>query len=156
MKSFFILLALCLPGAALACDQIGSRFQYCFDDSPWAQAELQQFGDGATYVLGDITLDQQEPYPGRSDGPIEEDLAAYNSFFGDESDQILSVEPFEMPGKTGVIQMLQSGMDQRLIAQAFVIEDGARVMLWVTAPEGSDAAETRALLGDALSALSLM
>jgi hypothetical protein len=150
------IVTLLLPAVATACDQIGSRFQYCFDGTPWAAAEIESFGDGATYHLGALTLDQIEPYPGRSDGPAAEDLATYNDFFEIAEDAVFSTQEYDLDGKNGVIQVVEDADLQTLTARAIVVSGDARVLLWVTAPEGTEEATVLDHLNAAISALSLM
>ncbi|WP_136635498.1 hypothetical protein [Pseudooceanicola onchidii] len=156
MKYVFAFLLMFIAPAAMACDQIGSRFQYCFDGSSWATAEIETFGDGATYHLPDMQLDQTEPYPGRSDGPIEDDLASYNDFFDITADTGLTVEAFDIEGRRGLMQYGPNADLGAFVAQAFVTLDDARVLIWVTAPDATDPDLVLSRLREAISALTLM
>lgn len=149
----FLLLA---APAAMACEQIGSRFEYCFEGTSWATADIESFGDGATFLLNDLTLDQNEPYPGRSDGPVADDMAAVNDFFEVDRSSIIDTLPINAKGKTGLIQ-LRSDFDlASLVAEAIVVMGDARVLIWMTAPQDADRQATLAYLNEAISALNLM
>ena len=145
---------LLLPLAAQACDQLGSDFEFC-PEGFWAAADIEVFGDGATFHGDGFDLDYNQPYPGRGTGTIAEDMDAFIDFLDIPVDWVLSTTPLEAEGKTGIIQVVHDRDISRMIAQAIIEIDGKRIMLWVTAPEDTAPEAVTAKLTEAIGALKL-
>ncbi len=134
IRAAALLATLALPAQAQDCLQISTSFDLCLAGTTMEGAGLEQFGDGATLDLSEVTLDWIEPYAGRGTGTLAEDMAALTAFFETPPEAILRTGTFEAEDRTAVTQVYDDPDSTRRIARAIVEMEGTRILLWKGAP----------------------
>ena len=138
-----LMAGIALPQTAAACQQLSANVWLCAGDSPWASAEWDPYGDGATLLLDDYVLNFTEEFPGadiRDDlTTLEEQFVTYAELTEADGNAPLAVERqegFDIPAGRAFRSLQRDRYDEVETVSAVMLAevDVVRIMLWLDAP----------------------
>ncbi|MEW9921902.1 hypothetical protein AB2B41_20020 [Marimonas sp. MJW-29] len=135
--------ALALPQGVAACDQLSANVWMCAKGTPWAAAEWDPYGDGATLLLDDLVLNFTEDWPGAE---IRDDLSTLREQFvtyaelveadGNPPLEVKEQSELDIPAGKAFRSLQRDRYDDLETVSAVMLAqvDVARIMLWLDGP----------------------
>lgn len=160
--AFAIGITIALPQMAAACAQLSEHVWMCDRGTAWESAQWDAAGDGSTLILGDLTLNFTEQWPGFEIGDdlatLEERYATYAEWM--EGDDAAPLEVFQtdrltLPDGTAVRSIQRDILDDIPFMSAVILAEvgTSRIMLYLDAPQNTGLAEMDKLSRDIAATL---
>lgn len=143
MIGTFFGMAMGLPHMASACHQLSAHVWMCAGGTPWALAEWDPYGDGATLLLDDYVLNFTEDWPGaeiRDDlTTLQEQFVTYSELVevdGNAPLEIKAQDVLDIPAGKAFRSLQRDRYDEVETISAVMLAQvsEARIMLWLDGP----------------------
>jgi hypothetical protein len=153
---------LALPQAALACAQLSEHIWMCDRDTPWESADWDPAGDGSTRIMGDLTLNFTEEWPGFEIGDdlatLEERYATYAEWVNGDGNaplEVFQVDKITLTGGSAVRSIQRDALEGLEFTSAVMLAEfgSSRIMLYLDAPTTTKLAEMDVLSREVASML---
>lgn len=154
--------ALALPQMVAACAQLSEAVWMCDRGTAWEAAQWDQFGDGATRLLGDFVLDFNDQWPGHditdAAATLEEQYATYAEWTAADvavQPDVLHIDTLESPYAKALRHIQRDVWEGEPYLQTVMLAQvgRARIMLWLQGPDGMPVEQMDAASSEIVSML---